>query len=78
LRPHRKGADFAEGIDNGARFGGRHSASRGRGYGLRERQAVKPVVDLVVGGIEYFHIVRICVVRGTDIEQRCCPAFRLQ
>jgi hypothetical protein len=43
-----------------------------------ERQVVNPLVEHVVCGIEYFPVVRLCVVWGTDIEQRCGPAFRLQ
>jgi hypothetical protein len=45
---------------------------------VRERQVVNPLVDHVVGRIEYFPFVRIRVVCGTHIKQRCCPAFRLQ
>jgi hypothetical protein len=45
---------------------------------VRERQIVKALVNHVVCGIQYVLFVRIGVVRGTGIEQRCCPAFRLQ
>jgi hypothetical protein len=45
---------------------------------VRERKVVNPLVNHVVCGIEFFRFVRICVIRGTDIEQRCRPAFRLQ
>jgi hypothetical protein len=44
---------------------------------VRQRQVVKPLVEHVVGDINDFGFVR-ALVRGTDIQQWCRPAFRLQ
>ena len=69
----RKGADFAEAIDNGLRFSGEHSGVRRIGHGMRKRQTVQPFVDNVFGDVN-----DLCFVRAVDAEQQCCPAFRLQ
>ena len=69
----RKGADFAEVIDNGLRFSGEHSGVRRIGHGMRKRQDAQPFVDNVCGAI-----TDLCFARAVDTEQRCCPAVRLQ
>jgi len=75
LWPHPKGADGDEGIGRGSRLGGEHLGAWCGGYGVRKRQVVK---SIVVNVIVYLDFSRVVVARGTDIEQRCCPAFGLQ
>jgi hypothetical protein len=69
----RKGADFAESIDDGVRFSGEHSFRRRVGDGMRKRQTVEPFV------VNFFaDIIDLCFVRAVDTEQRCRPTIRLQ
>jgi hypothetical protein len=42
---------------------------------VRKQQVVGPIVDGVIVGVDFFWIA---IVRATDIEQRCGPAFGLQ
>jgi hypothetical protein len=57
------------------RVGGDHPRGRCRGHRVRKQQVVKPIVDNIIVDVDVF---RVAVVGGTDIEQRCCPAFGLQ